>query len=350
MAKQIIFLAHGMGSWPADWSKTFREQLKEHYNKYQYSALYEFDKLFTFEELKYNDLFDKLRKQWAQGAQAVLDQMAGLPASAATNIANLYAGAGGDEFVKTHVLDVLLYRFVDTVGAAIRETLAAQITDVLHKAAAKGDEVRWSVIAHSLGTSVVHDTLHTLYSPDGPYQLPTAVNRVKVLMMVANVSRVLENRALFGEAGDVYRSIVRPTLDKEKGACDYYVNVRHQWDPIPMPQRFNPADDWPDIESRLGKRYRYIPISAFASADIHGLEHYFGDPRVHIALFRLLNFPEFITQKEEEEAILEYERNTPLGKFEARRKQLEALFLGEHEKDWAKIVWAFFNAVRQEGG
>src|SRR3569832_1688725 len=93
----------------------------------------------------------------------------------------------------------------------------------------ESETINRSVIAHSLGTADAHDTLHAMYRGG---TLPPSVTRPRVVARSANVSRILLTDA------DVYSCGVSPCVDSTKGICDYFLNVRHRWDPIPVPRAF----------------------------------------------------------------------------------------------------------------
>jgi len=156
--------------------------------------------------------------------------------------------------------------------------------------------------------------------------------------MLANVSRLLENTDFFGADGDVYKSVVQPSSDPSKGACDYFIIVRHEWDPIPKPKMFRPTDDWPNSATRAQGRYVDVEINAIEQANVHDLAHYLKNPKTHVPLFRLLTVPGLLDDAEAAAASQAYEDSTPLDKFKKEAKKLEKLSLPEAEQDWRNIL------------
>lgn len=347
MAKELIVLVHGMGDTTNDWSAEWQELLRDRYQSYDVSRLMRFDDLFEFVEINYNNLFDDRRDAWKNAAAKVIDAMqdSGLSAKAARTLADLASKPADDTFFNTHWLDVMLYRFIPPVAEQVRTRVEVQMLEALRKRPAN-EVTRWSILAHSLGTSVTHDVLHQMFSPNRPAArgiLPPGVLRPRVLMMTANVSRLLESRTL---VSDVYQSAVHPSESTASGACDYFLNVRNEWDPIPKPKMFRPTDDWPDPLSRAQDRYRNILINSIENVNVHDVAHYYRNPRTHIPLFRLLTVPALLPDAEASRAIAAFDAATPLARVAAERKKLQKLSLADDERDWSKILQmlvAYFN-------
>ena len=333
MAKHILFLVHGMGDTQPGWSQAIQQLIRSHYARYPgLSLLVPFDNNFSFCEINYNDKFDERRKAWAQNAQTVLAALAqnGLDSGAVNQLTKYAAETGADNFLATHVLDVILYRFIPQIAEQIRTTVQKQILQAL-AAQPQNESFSWSIIAHSLGTAVTHDTLHAMYSGG---TLPPSVTRAKVLTMLANVSRVLETDA------DVYTSRVFPNIDPAKGVCDYFLNARHEWDPIPVPKLFKPVDDWPDLITRRANRFQSILINAIEQKNVHDFAHYLKNPKVHIALFRALTWDSLIDQATADNAIAQYEAGTPIGQFQSLIKKIKKLWPSE-QATWREVIVTF---------
>ena len=149
-------------------------------------------------------------RQGAPGAPAVRQVPAGrvyllLPA-VVDRINQLEATLSKDSFFTTHWLDVILYYLTllcEPVRLKVAEVVAARIAEV------GGANVH--VLAHSLGTAVVHDALAKTYGPDNltastgkVLNLSPIEHRLGGVHMVANVSRALQTFVKVGS------SIVRP--------------------------------------------------------------------------------------------------------------------------------------------
>jgi hypothetical protein len=363
MAKHYLFLVHGMGDFADDWSKGARKLLADIHDTYraeynkgrapidQWPA---FADIFEVKELNYNRFFESLRESWKKAGKAVSDQIVKSKSGADANEkqrldeVNKYVGAllkkpSGDEFWATHALDVVLYRFCAGVAQRIRVDLAKSILTTLDKAPASGT-VRWSILGHSLGTSVVHDTLHAIFS--NPKTTAKDKPRATLVAMFANVSRLLEQKK---PPVDVYESEVFPNTNSIRGACDYYLNAWHQWDPIPRVRPFEPWATWPDADTRTNGRYLDRDLSVVTSKEIHSLEHHLLDPRVHVPLFRCLTGNTVAFSKEiEERDQASYAAQHPPESFLGLLQELKKVRATESD-GWPKILDAVRGTLKAGG-
>jgi hypothetical protein len=326
-----------MGEFGKDWSLDTQKQIADAYATYNISKQMPFGDFFQFEEITYNARFAKLRKQWKDDTGAVLKKMKaeGLPENAAADLAKTEASNPTAEFFGSHVLDVLLYRFIPQVAEEARNLVTKRIQEVIFPKV--GDFPRWSVVAHSLGTAIAHDSLHAMFTHVKDGRTLQGQTKAQVIMMIANVSRLLEEKGV-----DVYRSLVRPG-EASNGICNFFLNVRHDWDPFPAPKAFRPLDDWPDLATRQlnPPRFQHIPINAFQHKNVHALSHYLSNPKVHAALFNaLMTFKGAISDKELEQARLTHEAATPFGQFEALQKELKGFQIAE-ESTWKDVINAY---------
>lgn len=334
MGKHILFLIHGMGGTQPGWSQEIQQLIRERYDEYpKLRRLVPFDDNFTFSEINYNGLFDERRSAWKHNAQAVLATLAhnGLDGDAVNLLMGYAAETGRDAFLTTHVLDVILYRFIPQLAEQVRTSVERQILATL-TTQPEHDTLEWSIIAHSLGTAVAHDTLHAMYSGSGA--LPASITRPQVVAMLANVSRILATDS------DVYRSGVAPCIEAGKGVCGYFLNARHAWDPIPVPRQFRPAADWPDAATAREQRFQDLLIDAIEQKNVHDFAHYLKNPRVHIALFRALTWRDTIDQQSADQACARYDAGHPLAQFDALVDKLKQLRPGD-EASWREVIACF---------
>src|SRR3569832_629286 len=164
MAKHIVLLVHGMGDTRPGWSQDIQQLIRARYAAYaQLNLLCPFDNNFQFCEINYNDMFVDRRRAWSENAQAVLKLLAqrGLDVGVIDLLASYAAETGKDKFLTTHVLDVLLYRFIPQIAEQIRTSVQLHILQAL-TAQTKNKTNKWSGIAHSLGTAVAHDARHAM--------------------------------------------------------------------------------------------------------------------------------------------------------------------------------------------
>jgi len=171
-------------------------------------------------------------------------------------------------------VDVLFYRlFLDRdIRTHVREQIAQALT-----ANAVGSLPPCSFICHSLGTSVLHDTLAELLgAPDvfGGF----ANMDIQLYASVANVSKVLQSVA------NPHGSQVRPIGSQGDGRTPamvrQFLNVHHVADPVAHIGMFRPM--WDSATSL----YRDVETTELKYVDVHGLVHYLEHPRVHIPILR----------------------------------------------------------------
>src|SRR5437867_4637861 len=114
MAKQVVFVVHGMGDFKDGWGAVYQKLLKELYERYEIAQFLPFEQQFEVKPLLYNDRFDKMRADWKTAADAVLGKLKPLGERGAQAVATATQwaqSAGKNDFLRTHVLDVLFYRF-----------------------------------------------------------------------------------------------------------------------------------------------------------------------------------------------------------------------------------------------
>jgi hypothetical protein len=298
MANHILFFLHGMGEHDSTWHEKGLQVLKSAFKEYELSRVLEFEKQFHIVPLVYNDIFKETRERANADFGAFKTAVLGsIEAADAANKAGVekeldkYAnliGAGGDNFIWTHILDVILYRFSNTIRMGIDVSVAQQVLDAI----STQSHLTWSVLAHSLGTSVAHNTLNSLYNTgfpnaaNGPIPpLSPLESRCNTLAMIANVSRVIQRTD-----AKVFESAVKPGSATAGRLCSYYLNARHKLDPFTIPKPFNP-DLWPDPGAFSTERYQHIqPSHIHFEFDnlqqVHDFDHYLANPRVHVPIFR----------------------------------------------------------------
>ena len=290
--KHQLFLIHGMGKQGPGWSIGMQSAIRTAYKNFPALSAADFDDVFEFVPVTYDQHFDDLRQQWANQAASLIAFLTPLAQEgeldATSKLIVKLAGAADsfkkDDFIRTHLLDVFLYRFASLSRHTVRSHVEAQILTRLDNLD-KTSLMRWSVIAHSLGTSVAHDTLHEMFSATaqkskvalGELTFPNA------LVMLANVSRVLESDI------DVYTSIVAPGAPAApRFAVRRYMNACHEWDPFPAPAPFKPASNWPAPEVRADGLFTDVSISDIEELNVHSVEHYLHNPRVHGPMFNVI--------------------------------------------------------------
>lgn len=304
----MLFFVHGMGEHDENWHVPGLTQLKASFADYEVLKNRNFDDVFKSVPVVYDDILQRTReranKDFAAFKAVVLADVGSddLIISAVDKELDKYGDLVGVDngFAWTHILDVILYRFSNTIRMGIDVSVAEQITRSL----SQNSHVTWSVLAHSLGTSVAHNSLNSLHNtgfphaPNGPIKrLDPLESRCNTLAMIANVSRVLQR-----DDAKVYQTRVKPGSASAGRLCSFYLNVRHKWDPFTMPKPFDP-DLWPDPATFSTQRYQHIRPSHihFENTElprIHDFDHYVSNPRVHVPFFRSILGRNIVTDEE----------------------------------------------------
>jgi hypothetical protein len=284
-----LFIIHGMGYDVDGWHKPAGDFLKEFCNDFGPQGTRKFDDRFKVIGIVYDDVFRDILATWQENGAEVLALGKKLDVAVVSRLLEWSQKAPGTDnnFVWSHAADVILYRMFPTIRDAVKVHVANAIATELSNL--KTGE-SWSIIAHSLGTIVTHDTLHAWYTePLGTAgQLGNAL-RPKVVTMLANVSRILQTEP------DVLSSdsTVRPGE-----ACQFYLNAYHHLDPFTVLRPFKP-ELWPDREKYERGDYRLIPVDHIQQLNIHDLLHYLRHPDVVIGMFRTLLYQSFISKQNE---------------------------------------------------
>lgn len=290
--RNILFVVHGMGR---HGKTVFSDQVKSSLNaamsEYQIYGNKKITHYVKVVPLNYDYLFEKQRQAWKKDSNKVMTLLEKFPESimeswfSDSELSYLlnYKDIDQDTFFNTHILDVLLYRFTN-VGERVRVAIAKEMVKTLISEKAPS----YSILAHSLGTSVIHDTLHALFQLRGwkkknvtskPFTLHSY--KASNLISISNVSRVLQSGKV-----RAYRSKVRPGIG---GVCKKMLNVTHEYDPIARTKEFRPGDDWLDSRNPNPRGiYENLYINSAIDQNIHSIKHYLNNPEVNRAILSRL--------------------------------------------------------------
>ncbi len=293
---KLLFAIHGMGENAEGWAVPIRDTLNALAGQYEAFAgrpapfaLVGPDAdlpalgpdTIALVPVRYDGVFDV----WRQQLGASVDELRAFVGSGeialpegAGRLLDWLDTAPPDErhYFWAYALDVLLYRYTLKAGE-VRVRVMQQIAGALGRAMAGGSAVQASVLAHSLGTAVAHDSLATLGTdplgnpPNGAFRVPRLFHSV---WMMANVSRILQSDR------PVYQSIVCPVSARATGYTDLYVTARHALDPIPLVEPFAP-EAW-------GSGFADLRLTTVRDFNVHAFEHYLGAPQVHVPLLNNL--------------------------------------------------------------
>jgi len=289
MPKPKLLIVHGMGQHTeASFKGEFVNGCEWAFNLYSNYAGKSPEEYVEIIPVAYNDIFDDFRETLADRSapaatrlQAIPDMSGALLTKAITALADFESEIDDDEFFKTHWLDVFLYRFT-LLGELVRIRVGRKIADAI--GTVYGGPQNVHIMAHSLGTAVVHDTLSQLYNPDYTLgdigHLSDVMHKFGSLHLVANTSRVLE-------------SIVKPSQSVVKpgtnGCTHYYREYRHKLDPVTWPKPFDPKNNGNWISRYRWESRKYALVKPDSVTNEHGnthnIRHYLADPLVHREIF-----------------------------------------------------------------
>lgn len=298
---KLLYLVHGMGVHGKGWHSDVIDRLTTLPATFGYQWFADHEGLGASVRLvpvSYDEAFADLLGQWDRSSEALSDftQKHGI---AVPDLLGWLHDVNEEEgkFFWSHLVDVLLYRFVPTVTARVRTAVKEQIATAMLEASGDDNEiVQTSVLAHSLGTSVAHDALALLATQpteQGNRRLMIENHHFEHLFMLSNVSRVLET------SPEVYESAVRPPGAGGASYLNWYYNFQHRFDPFPAVKPFAPVG-W-------GRRYRAV-LDGEERIDFHAHDFldYLDDPQVHIPIYRALFGNDAVTSAEAEQALTSY--------------------------------------------
>jgi hypothetical protein len=344
MAKHIIFLVHGMGDTVPGWSKPVQALIRQKYNLYRVANRQKFDKNFSFKEINYNHVFENHIEKWQENASAVTSilEASGIDSDLLNTLMGFSTKTARKEFASTHVLDVILYRFMKGIKSQVIAHISEQLVGKLNESSTVPP---YSIICHSLGTAVMHDVMQANLTTDH-FPLSTAHGLPRVYMTVANVSRVLEDSDTH-----VYSSAVRPQLaDRSRiYACSQFINVAHTLDPFTKVRTFKPG--WEKGATAALNNLRYdsyepISISGLTGFNPHDFEHYLRSPETHVALFRNLLTRRSISDTELAIREEEHRQLTLGGQFDPVEAAVKNIQLDDQSSlNNAVLAWSKFQQV-----
>jgi hypothetical protein len=280
----VVFLIHGMGQFSKDWELPVVGQLRDFCDNYSKPGKGDFDERFQFIAINYSLIFKDILTTWANEKKDIDSLSAQVGADQVGKLVSWIADENSVEhnFFWSHAFDVITYRLLPTVRDAVQVRVAAQLFDGIKDLPDGSD---WSIIAHSLGTAVCHDTLQAWFTQPlaGGGTLGQRTTPY-LLQMIANVSRILQNQT------NVFESDVRPGR-----ACNFYFTQVHPLDPFTIIKTFLPTQ-WPGPPHPERYYVKTLEHDFIQQANIHDLAHYLRHPDIVIPLFRCLTFNTYVTQ------------------------------------------------------
>jgi hypothetical protein len=346
MTGNRVFLVHGMGSHPPGWSEAWQQAFAlaaGEFAPYAAGGRALADDV-TFVEVGYDDVFETYRARWHDLASALGD--AALPAPLQPVFAALAQQGDGKvpAYFWTHLLDVLLWFGLAQAREAVIAAVAAQLVDGLVTAIDAG--ARAHIVAHSLGTSVVHDTLLCLTDPkyaSGQLDPEVGGRRWDSLLTFANVSRLLQ--ATRSPSSRLPASAFDPLTSRvntgPNGLLRDFVVARHRLDPFTFVRTFEPPAA-AGLSRFALRRYRDL-------ADIHALETLLANPGVAAVCLRSITGDRaFGTDAEIAAAMPRYDQQMP--ETDAAFATLAGALAGNAGTSFGDVAKAVLAIVRELDG
>jgi hypothetical protein len=337
MDKPIVLLIHGMGTHEATaTTKKFKEALKEGCD-FLGQTNFNLDSI-ELVEFNYSDILDKVRQDIAAHAAetakllplltpAVTDPslIAKIPEMVG-KISSMQTKFGGDGFVYTHMLDVILYAMT-MYGSDIRTRCAEAISSNMFKAYAQNRG--FHIVAHSLGTKVVTDTMRDLFDISATIDNKNKINpnafRPKSLWMVSNVSRLVGILDPYGDPQDFTNCIVHDHFDTatgNKGAAGSMYNLRNELDPFTWFKTY-------EGEPELGSNITFSDVRKIEKESTfinpHDLTEYIANPDVTYRFLATL-FDFSVTPKQYLDGMTAYKATTVEGTLKGKLENIKDTF------------------------
>jgi len=277
MNKPMVLVIHGMGTHkPGETKKSIADGLNQAAKNFGLANFNINDKV-EFFQFNYSDFLDEIRLKDAEKAGDIIKHISflqgrGLGEKSAGKLIELFSGFNEEEMFYTHWMDVIYYGMMFW-GEKIRVDLAKKINDLMIERELGNRDLH--IVAHSLGTAVIHDTLAKLFRKDTDItsevpQLDTDRFQIDSLWMVANVSRLLN---ILNDIADPNHSIV----NSDGGGCtDLLFNVRNEFDPFTWIKKYDRTID---------NGGRHINVKTIREINTHDLKEYMEAPEVADTFF-----------------------------------------------------------------
>jgi hypothetical protein len=274
MENPIVLLIHGMGTHTD-------ESIKEEFNSglKQCMKFYGIDDFeaknhFILDTFNYSEDWDEKRQEFADYLDGDIKDSLSLTPKLIQKIHGVISEFDGDDFLYTHVLDVLFY-----LTGVLREeqlvALANKLAKVIKNHVNDTNSGDLIVVAHSLGTSFIHDVLTQIY----PNNLPPTTMGLDQLWSIATVSRLTH---LITQKADPEKSIVFDNSSEKPGVCKKFYPVFNKYDPFCWFKRYLRAPN----QGELLKTEYVRDLQKIYGDDEgmrinpHDFREYFADPEV----------------------------------------------------------------------
>lgn len=284
MAKFTLFLVHGIGVHrDPSWADETIEMLAQAWDSTIDLDSTVYDHI-DIVPITYDEVFEDYLDDFADLGKAVLSDTLALSSNERGALSKTLSDSKitDKHFLWSYLVDVVLYK-MDIVKAQVNALVAKQLYQRISQGSTSDE---YGIIAHSLGTRVINDTLQTIQSGTANesnfYQQGY---RIKFLMQISDVTDLfsLPLNSDKHPPKDVY----------PHGTFDYLRTVTNRFDPIArmIPTKLN---HWPDGRASdfyMGRSvYQDIMLEHVHETNVHGLTHYMLHPEITDEIFDLCGF------------------------------------------------------------
>ena len=288
-------------------------------------------------EFNYSKRLDEIRLKDAEKAQALAAHLPILvdnnfAADIAAKLTEEFAQADQDKFFFTHWMDVLYYGSMFW-GEEIRVDLAAMLNNIFRERVQTSAPVH--IIAHSLGTAVLHDTLAKVFRNDTDLtskvpELSKELFAPDSVFMLANVSRLVH---ILNGIADPHSSIVN---SKPDGCASRFFNYYNEFDPFTWFKRW-------DTDIISGENRRITTVRKF---NTHDLTEYAAAPSVAYSIIATV-VNKRIRSGKYEHAVVEHAKTAVNKSFEEIKAHFEDLRAEPEPSEKAKALISLFKASNE---
>ena len=284
MSKFTLFLVHGIGihrdaSWADEATQSLNAAWKESINLESSMADH-----IEVVPITYDSIFEDYLEDFSDVSSALFSDALNIPPQEKESLASRLEQANIKDrhAVLSYIMDVLLYK-MDIVKEQVNVVVAKQLYE---KIAQLSTADNFGIVAHSLGTRVINDTLQNIRSGQAHQaNFYEQGYRLKFLMQISDVTD------LFGLP---FQQDKYPPKDVYSyDTYDYLRTVTNRFDPIAriIPTRL---DHWPAgrlTEQYMGRpAYKDILLEHVHKINVHGLTHYMLHPEITDEIFDLCGF------------------------------------------------------------
>lgn len=348
-----VYFIHGIGQHSNTWiddpdlDTTLRKKISDAWSFYQPKpgAIGEY---IALQSISYDSVFTDLYEHWDEQAEILLKHVSKQPLSQQKlsgfieALQKPAAEVKNENAIYTHLLDLFWYRLSGSIQGKIVAHCARQILDDVKLHYQKGDHT-FSIVGHSMGTSVAHKVLQDLYSEQGFKAELSSVIKFRLFMQVSNTSLVLSS-----DPERHYETLVKPSRFANRGVCNYMVNVSHRFDPVSELVRFDPdLEAWLDRDEIRQNRYQDLRISRLTDRNVHSIVHYFDNPKVQEAFFENV-LDRSLPSAKKTAAWQVFEARTTQGRFKQAIKDYEKIVRQRVDEieDYLEQIEQFANLLK----